>query len=451
VATVWERVHGSREALIVVVLVSIYTALQSLFLRPKTSTLSATDLKTILSSAWCLSHRINAYDPANIRAVYRAAGFMLPETWFGHAAVYPPVTLVLLSPFTWIPTSIALFLLFGIWSVFLVVAVNALMRYAGTQFHLNSPDRFLLAFVFLCSPYLMALIALGNLGAPAVCLAICGFVLRGNRSPWPAAVALGFALALKPHVAFWVLVPLLLLPSARSRKVALRSLAVLAGLILLTLFDLALTHQLWLQMHAYRSILLSETSGDSSMSPATREISSLTVQITSLKSLVGFWHALGFFASLMCDLAIVACAGASVILTRKAKNESQALLSATMWIALGLVATYHRAYDGMMLCLALPVVFAKLMNHAQRWKGIALTVFLLAMSFGPAGLTVFALTDGGQSHSLASFLLMRQAALVDSSLALFLLFLLWREIQGEPTSEWLRPLDAGRPGTPAGS
>jgi hypothetical protein len=404
-------------------------------LHPKSSYAALTDLKTVLTSAWCLAHRTNAYDLSNIRAMFVQAGIVVPGSWFGRAPVYPPVTLMLFFPVTWISLVHALFLLEGLWLAFLAVAVAVLMRYAGSRFGVSLPGRAVLAICFVASPYLLAALILGNLCIPAICLAICAFVLREHRWPWLPAAALALAIALKPHATFWVLLPLLLLPGPHSRRVAARAVLMLAALSLLTIVWLAGTHQLRLQAHGYRTVMASETAGNASMSSATHEVSALAIQITSLQSLIGFWHAPGAAAALVCSGILLACAIAALIFTRRVRNERAALLSMLAWAAFGLSATYHRAYDGLLVLAVLPYLLACLAAKEQRWKGAALAVLLIAMSYGPALTTVNALTQDGHTITLASFLLMRQAALADLGMVFLLLFLLWREVRDEGHQE----------------
>ncbi len=426
-----QRASMFGEALVAAMLVTLYAAPFFPFLHSGSSQIPSSDLRTVLASAWCLSHHIDAYSTANIKTVFLRAGFIVPRNWVGHAPVYPPVTLILLLPFTTLPSEPMLLLLTALWAGLLAAGLTALTMRSASHFSLGLPARVLLILVVLFSPYLLSAMALGNLCIPAASLAVCAFTLRHHRSPWPGSVALGLALALKPHVAAWVLIPMFLLPEPQSRKVAARASIVLLGLCLVAVLYLVCSGQFWMQLHGYRSILASEMSGDSSMSPTTREVTSLAVQITSLKSMVGFWHSPGILSSLVCDLILLACAFAALVLTRGAREERQALLCTTTWIALGLTATYHRAYDGILIYICLPFVFASMLAKAHRWKGVVMALLLVAMSFGPASETVSALTNHGQQRSLESFLLMRQAALADFCLALFLLFLMSREIAGD--------------------
>jgi hypothetical protein len=422
-----QRGEKITDALIAVLLVALYSILILRALHPRISIPAFSDLKTVFASSWCLAHHINAYDPANIGSVFRNAGIPLPKSWFGRAPVYPPFTLLLFLPLAGMPFVPAIYLLTAVWFAALAVTLTVLMHYAAEEFGLRMPSRLLLAGAFVVSPYLLAAVICGNLCIPATCLAICAFTRRKARSPWLPALALALAAALKPHLAIWAILAMLLLPGRASRRVAVRSLVVLAGLALATILVLAATHQLALQVHGYRAVLASEMSGDASMSPTTRGINALTTQVTSLKSIIGFWQTPGVFASLLCDLFLFACAVAALLLTGRASSERQALLSVAVWTAFGLSATYHRAFDGMIVLIILPWVLASLSAAAQRWKAVAIAVFLIAASCGPELPTVLDLTNDGHLRTMGAFLLIRQAALADLCIVLVLLFLLWRE------------------------
>lgn len=422
-----QRGEKIGDALAATLLVSLYSIPVFRSLHPRIVVAALSDVKTVLASSWCLAHRTSAYDIANIAAVFRSAGVVTPRSWFGHAPVYPPTTLFLFLPFARMPLVPATFLVVAAWFAILAVALVVLMRYAGEQFRLGTTSRLLLAVAFISSPYLLAATILGNLCIPASCLAICAFAQRRARWPWLPALALALAAALKPHIAIWVIVAMLVLPEPASRRVVARSLAALAALALVTLLVLVATHQFGLQVHGYRAILTSEMSGDASMSPATHEISALAIQITSLKSIVGFWRTPGVFVSLLCDLFLLACAVAALRFTIRACSERQALLSVSAWAAFGLTATYHRAYDGLIVLIVLPWVFSCLTSGGQRWKAVAISAFLIAASWGPALTTVRDLTNNGHLRTMKAFLLIRQASLADLCTMLVLLFLCWRE------------------------
>ncbi len=415
------RAWELAEAGLAFLLAGVYTLLVVSVLHPRTVLLSANDLKLMWASAWCLAHGRNAYDQASLVAVYQRFGFAAPALRLANA-VYPPQTLVCLLPFTGMEMERSLRLIIGLYALPLGAAVWALLRYGRTALGLGRLG--LVSLLVLASPCLITAMILGNVTVPAACLSMLAFLSRRLRAWWPGAVACGLALALKPHVALCVVAPLLLLPERRSRRIAVGGLGLFALFSLLVLGGLAVTHQLGPQMRGYGEILGTQTSGRAGMSAATREISSLTIQVTSLRSMAGFWGEPDTVVSVACGLALLACAVLLAVETRRARNERDVLLCVVAWTALGLSAIYHRAYDGFALALAFPWVVAELTTRGHRLRAVVVAALLLALNLGPAAQTVFRRSGEGQARTLMAFLLMRQAALAALGLAVFCIFLL---------------------------
>ena len=70
---------------------------------------AASDFKTLYASAWCFVRGIDAYSFPNLGKVFEANGIVVPQSWYAHAPVYPPVTLALLAPLTLLPMDVAVY------------------------------------------------------------------------------------------------------------------------------------------------------------------------------------------------------------------------------------------------------------------------------------------------------------------------------------------------------
>ncbi len=53
---------------------------------------AGSDFKTLYASTWCYSHHLDGYQFPNLAAVFRANKVVEPQSWYGHAPVYPPFT-----------------------------------------------------------------------------------------------------------------------------------------------------------------------------------------------------------------------------------------------------------------------------------------------------------------------------------------------------------------------
>ncbi len=89
--------------------------------------------------------------------------------------------------------------------------------------------------------------------------------------------------------------------------------------------------------------------------------------------------------------------------------------------AFGLIATYHREADGMLLLLLLPLLFFRLHNDWRdlwAWGALAL---LIAGSLGPSLDMLRWLSERNGIYAALRFLALRQAAIVNLSLTIMLI------------------------------
>jgi hypothetical protein len=400
----------------------------------RTADFGASDFKTLYASVWCFAHRISAYTLANIQQVFVANGVVQPPNWFGHAPVYPWTTLAFLSPLAWVGMVPACYILTILSGALMAAAAVALMRYAANSFDLGPAWRVVLAVLFTAEPLVGFGINMGNVSVAASALCMLAFLWREPGTPWiergsrwvPAA-ALASAFVLKPHLALWVGIGMFLLPERAARAVVVRAAAVVAGFTVLTTSVMIATGTLGLQTRDYLAMLAAEASAGSSMSAQSRAVLPVVSEITSLNSILGFWIANPVVRIALTFVALLVLGLLTLRLTRRVDSERAALLGIGAWCALGLLATYHRTADAMMLLLLLPWALDRVRRTPKAWYTWAAVALYLAMSVSVGLPTVGAWVDALPTHSPLAFLLLRQAGLADFLLMLVLLFGLKRE------------------------
>lgn len=388
----------------------------------------ASDFKTLYASVWCFAHRLNAYSMANIQQVFVANGVVQPPQWFGHAPVYPWTTLALLSPLASMGMVPAAYVLIVLSGALMIVAVAALMRYAANDFGMGPVWRVALAVLCASLPLIGFGINLGNVSVATSALCFLAFVRRNSESPWlqrpsrwvPGA-ALAAAFVLKPHLALWVGIGMLLLPERAARAVVVRAGALVAGFTALTVGVMAAMGTLGLQTHAYLAMLSSEASTGASMSATSRKVLPVVAEITSLDSVLGFWISNPVVRITLTFTALLGLGLLAVRLTRRVNSERAAMLAVGAWCALGLLATYHRAADAMLLLLLLPWALDRVRRKPWAWHTWAAAAFYAAISTSADFPVVERWVAALPPNSPLVFLLLRQAGLADCLLLLVLL------------------------------
>jgi hypothetical protein len=146
---------------------------------------------------------------------------------------------------------------------------------------------------------------------------------------------------------------------------------------------MAAHHTLTADLLAYRGIVHSEIASGS-MSPSNHELVAVAAQITSLGSLLGY-AVHGTLLSILTAVGLTAAGAATIILSLRIRGQADAarINRVALWCAFGLIATYHRAHDGLVLVMILPYLLARLQKNARDltpWSFVGLSV---VMSFGP--------------------------------------------------------------------
>jgi hypothetical protein len=402
---------------------------------------AASDFKTLYASAWCFARRIDAYSFREIARVFDLSHVVQPRSWYAHAPVYPPFTLAFLAPLTLIPMVPAIYLWILLSALAIASAAAALAQVGGETLKLGRPWRITLIVLAAVSPLVSAGLELGNVSVLVGALCILAAITPQESDPWLPAVVLAAAILLKPHIAIWVLVAFAFLRT--GRRIAIRSCGLCTAMAIATVLWAATQHKLFAQIESYRSMLASELS-NGSMAIGNHQVLELIVQITSLESLFGYWFPYGILPKILATALLLIMAAVLVWSSwrlRSAKGEERLCVIGS-WCAFGIVATYHRAPDGIVLLLILVVVMSRLQRSAKDIWGWSMFIAMIAASFGPSLQTLQQLTGPSGINIHWQFLLFRQAALANFLLACLLLMMILRmarESSSSPRSTMAHP------------
>jgi len=121
---------------------------------------------------------------------------------------------------------------------------------------------------------------------------------------------------------------------------------------------------------------------------------------------------------------LVALAVVLAAFTRRCHSAPSSVLAFAAWCSFGLMATYHRAHDALILMGLLPWVCLTIGRGPRRWVAWVMLVLLGVLTSGIEGDTLMRLAVSAPPHSVAVFLLLHQAALANLLLLLALLFAL---------------------------
>lgn len=374
---------------------------------------TGSDFKTLYASAWCLARGLDGYQFDNIAKVFTWGGVTEPLTWFGHAPVYPPMTLALLTPLTLLPMWAAVYAWVLMSAAALACAAASLARFAGEAFGLGRAWRLVLVVAVIAAPLASFGLELGNVSVMVASLSILAVARPEGARVWPRALGLAVALVLKPHMALWVLIALLLVASGRA--LGRRAMAYAVGLGL-ALYLFAVSRVGWgAELPGYFAMLHAETAGGS-MRAGNHELMEAAAQIVSLDSLLGYGVAHGGLLRGLGAALLVVLAGVLAWTCVRLRAAQGRLQAAAAWCSLGLVATYHRAADGSLLLVMLPWVAARL--KARWWDGWAWAVLLAygALSAGLDYPTMRGMLDRPGLGAVQEFLLYRQGSLAAAAL-----------------------------------
>jgi hypothetical protein len=388
------------------------------------------DFKMVYASAAGLLHDGNAYSFDELTRAFREGGVVQPVSWFGHSPVYPPFTLLALSPMLLLPLVPAAYLWACLSYLALAAASLRLARYAARTFCLPLGFRLLLIALMAASPLVSFGLSLANLSM--VSAGLCIFAATSPSQPsaksaWLCAIGLAVALLLKPHLAFWMVLALLLLPRHKygknERTLALRAVVIFGGLLVPMVCYLLLRHQLGHLVQSYVHVLRAEAAGGS-MDARARGYVLIPAQITSLASLLGYWVLASRTLLGLQLIVLLPLAFCLLLATSRSRPEwKSAVISG--WVVFGLLVTYHRAHDGTLLFLMLPLLLARVWRRWYDIPGWTLLALYFMFSFATPPEWYQNVSSPLLVREIAQFLLLRQIALATVLMAVALIVTLW--------------------------
>ena len=333
----------------------------------------ATDFKTLYASATLFSQHQDPYSIPGLVTIFRRDSIAEPATWFSRSPVYPPVTLNLIAPLTSLPMPRAAQAWFAL-SLLAYASALALVLCAARRATLGRLWRMGILALAVANPMLAYALEVGNASVLTSALAVSAWMLLAPCRPearrqWLLpALLLATALLLKPHLAFWVVVGLALLATGSARRAALASTLLAGAATVLSALALAFRGSLASTLHSYSAILAAEQASGS-MSAASRELLPLPAQITAAQSLFGL--VLSPMARNLLTIALLLALAALLLATRKPGTDpSHSILGVSAVAAFGLIATYHRAHDSLIL-LPLLVWIANALARAAPSRTLA--------------------------------------------------------------------------------
>lgn len=346
---------------------------------------SGSDFKTLYASSRLFNTGRLAYNFPNLGDVFHANGVVPPGSWYAHAPTYPPFTLVTLAPIAALPMVPAVYLWMVLSTIALVAAMWAMTSLMEREFALGRFWRLLLIALVAASPLVSFGLQIGNVSVMASALCILALMAPTGTHPNWRAVALTVSLLLKPHIALWLLVAMFFSRNRSDRALVWRTAAFSAATITIILLS-TLAHPFGAQLGDYTHMVTSEIA-TGCLNPRNHELLPPAAEITSIQSLFGFGldHApLQIFTI----LSLATLAGALVFASRRfpAEDSAARLELFGAWSTFGLLVTYHRTHDGVILFFLLPWLLFRLSRRLADplpWTVIAAYCFLAIGGFPP--------------------------------------------------------------------
>jgi Glycosyltransferase family 87 len=334
-------------------LVLIVSALLFLFLGSRNALHHSIDFVPAYTGARCLIHGCNPYNTSQLTQQYFQAGGRIDELpgWEHETPVYPPSTLLAISPLALLPYQAARALWFLLNGSLFAISAGLILSLCPR------PQRWMAtALVSLILASSGILLELGQPSLFAISLLIIGscLFLRDRFLPL-GAVLLMLSLAVKPQLGG--LIVLYLLVRGIHRRYAVAAMAGALALLLCAGLILRMNPSSanWTSdLSANLSARLTGNAGDmNDPRPANKQ----AVCDINLQAITGifFSNAREFNDAAWAVFLILLVAGGVVILRAKAGPEMN-LISLGALAALSLTPVYHRFYDTRMLLITVPAV-----------------------------------------------------------------------------------------------
>ncbi len=331
---------------------------------------SMQDFRTAYSSARCLLHGCDPYNPAEVLRDYRADPGAQPKSsgpdlFVISHSVYPPSEFAVSMPFAALPIDVAIVLWNGL-IVACVILASFLIWKEGARFAPVAS-----ACVFSCSTVPPA--GCGNPACLAVSLCVIAvYCLLNERFAAAGVVCLALSLCLKPQDAglIWLY---FLLGGGVLRKRALQTLAVAAAITIPAVLWVAHVSPHWIGEMAANLQTFSHHGGINDPGPASADGRGFYM-ITDLQTVFSFcWDNARFY-----NLASIAVCAPLLVLWAIRAVHARATKEAN-WLgvaaiaALSMLPVYHRLYDAKLILLTIPAC-ALLMAEGGRMRRWALFV-----------------------------------------------------------------------------
>lgn len=345
----------------------------------------AVDFKVLFGAARLQWLGQDPYAQTAMQQLFRQDGVVAPESWMGHAPVYPPCTLALFSPLAWLDLGNASRVWFVLSTFLMALALGSMLSVARRRFEAAPWVRVLLLAGCVASPFLGFGLEIANVSV--VVSALCLLTVFLEDTLWLRACCLAMALLLKPHIALWIWLAMVVFVG-RWRRIAIRAAMLAVAFVSFDTLRLAMQGRLWIWT-SYQALISSEVAHGGSMNAHTREVLPAGAQITSLWSLAGFWNqpvARNLAEGVMVLLALgMAWA---VWRLRHAADVATQTLVAGAFVAYGMVVSYHRAHDALALYVLAPWLATR--KGKQRWcSGLLLCVMCFGWFVLPAPTLLF--------------------------------------------------------------
>jgi hypothetical protein len=315
----------------------------------------------------------NPYDPAVIDAELAASGGPRLENGDVNQElrnVYFPTTIPMFLPIsfpTWLAGRLVGLTINIVASAFVAVGLLRLL-----DWHRLAPRAlFFIAFFFALAP-LRTTIASGQTGIAATAAIVSAVLLQRSGRGVAAGVMLGLATAVKVQLGL----PFLLYVLWRRRWPTVGAATIVpVALTVVSVVRMAVAGVLWPTSWANNLTVLSAPGGINDpgmLNPQRYSLVNLQYLLESL-GVGGSWLVIITFGS-------IAAAGLVMVCLIRGRYPHQELLALSIVAILGLLATYHRYYDAVILALPLAWAFCAV-RSARQWQAIAIlllcSVFIL--------------------------------------------------------------------------
>ncbi|MBO0797297.1 MAG: DUF2029 domain-containing protein [Blastocatellia bacterium] len=313
----------------------------------------------------------NPYDHDTLDHIWREAGGAPAKKprQTTTPSVYPPTTLILLSPLTIMPWRAARYCVLIINIAFTIMVIRSLLSIA----HFDPADWRPVLFwaIVLGLAPLQTGIALGNLIVPSASLALLSVSAAMTKNVYLSGILLALSMCLKPQIGgiFW-------LSCALQRRWRICAIGAVAGLLLALIAILHLwSGQIdWVDswVRNYRDFAAAGGSNDpTALNPSRHHL--LNLQLLLHTFFEERWLAnLSTLVFVGSQFSVLCFAGGS------GRSKRKSLLNYCVMILLGLLASYHRFYDATLLILPL---FWSLRSWSGVHKMEARLSFLLIIPF----------------------------------------------------------------------